>query len=423
MLLRFAVENFKSFSSAQEIVFASSALVDEGVDLIPFDGAPKGTILPAMVVYGANASGKSNLVGAIARMRDKVLNSHRQGKPKSNVSYDPFLLDNEFEDMSTKFDMDFVIDNVRYNYGFEFNGDQYTGEWLFSFPKKLPRMLFERSETGIEFGRHLKGRNSIIWELTRENSLFLSAATQNHHEELTKVAEFFEGISIQIPSDSSGAATSFLINRRDDGQIASEVIECLKELGTGVTGYRLKKDEYSDSEKKLSTKLLELLSEVLPNEADELAELPEQLNERREIQLSHKNVQGEDVYFDLSNESAGTRGLLASLPKVLKTLNAGGLIVFDELDLSLHTKAAEFVLKMFASKETNPHGAQLLATTHDTNLLDAGCLRRDQIWFTEKDAFGSTEIYPLTDISTRKSDNIERGYLQGRYGAIPVANH
>ena len=137
------------------------------------------------------------------------------------------------------------------------------------------------------------------------------------------------------------------------------------------------------------------------------------------FELAHKGRNGETVYFQLDWESAGTRWLLILLGLVFRALDNRAPIIVDDLDASLHTQAAEAVLGLFSSPKTNPKGAQIVATTHNTNLMDSSILRRDQIWFTEKDDSGATRLYPLTDIRTRKGDNIERGYLQDRYGATP----
>ena len=137
------------------------------------------------------------------------------------------------------------------------------------------------------------------------------------------------------------------------------------------------------------------------------------------IELGHRGRDGKPVYFDLDRESAGTRRLLVTLGFAFRALDEGTALVIDELDASLHTHASEAVLKLFCSPETNAKGAQLVATTHDTSLMATALLRRDQLWFSEKGADGATQLYPLSDIRTRKGDNIERGYLQGRYGAVP----
>ena len=140
------------------------------------------------------------------------------------------------------------------------------------------------------------------------------------------------------------------------------------------------------------------------------------------IELGHRSQEGKPVYLELTLESAGTRRLLLVLSLVYRALDEGTPLVIDELDASLHTLAGSAVLKLFCSPETNPKGAQLIATIHDTNLMDSSTLRRDQLWFAAKDADGATHLYPLTDIRTRGSDNFEKGYLQGRYGAVPTTD-
>ena len=139
--------------------------------------------------------------------------------------------------------------------------------------------------------------------------------------------------------------------------------------------------------------------------------------------LNSPGADGQSVFLKYSEESEGTRRLVDLLPAVYRALDVGSVLVVDELDASLHTRACELLLALFSSHVTNPKGAQMIATTHDTNLLHSSLLRRDQIWLTEKDHEGATHLYPLTDIRTRKTDNIARGYLQGRYGAIPFAGN
>lgn len=139
------------------------------------------------------------------------------------------------------------------------------------------------------------------------------------------------------------------------------------------------------------------------------------------LKLGHITSDGGTVYFTLDSESSGTRRLLLLLHHAFKALDQGSLLIVDELDTSLHTQACEAIIAPFSSRDTNPKGAQLVATTHDTNLLRSPMLRRDQIWFTEKDEGGATHLYPLSDFKVRKEDNLEKGYLQGRFGAIPFA--
>ena len=140
------------------------------------------------------------------------------------------------------------------------------------------------------------------------------------------------------------------------------------------------------------------------------------------IELGHRGADGDTFYLDLDSESAGTQRLLIVLSHMFSVLDNGGLLCIDELDASLHTNAVETLLKIFCSSDVNARGAQLIATTHDTNLINPAILRRDQQWFTEKDQSGATQLYSLSDFRTRKDDNFERDYREGRYGAIPSNN-
>jgi AAA15 family ATPase/GTPase len=169
--------------------------------------------------------------------------------------------------------------------------------------------------------------------------------------------------------------------------------------------------EFGELSKKLSVPLSDLVKKPIELPSGALAVL----------QIGHQGEDGEPIYFDLPQESEGTRRLIRLLLPVFKVLDAGTAMAVDELDASLHTQACELVIALFSSRQTNPKGAQLIATTHDTNLLRSSHLRRDQVWLTEKDSRGATHLYPLTDFRTRKGDNLARGYLQGRYGAIPFS--
>ena len=198
------------------------------------------------------------------------------------------------------------------------------------------------------------------------------------------------------------------------------VIRFLGEVGTGVVDYRREKTQVPDDVKSFQRELVELVGKFIdvPSEAFERGSDDRFMT----LKLAHRGEDGKFVYFELDRESAGTRRLLVVLSMVFRALDQGSLLVIDELDASLHTHACELVLKLFCVPKSNPKGAQLIATTHDTNLMMSTLLRRDQLWFTEKDVSGATHLYPLTDIRTRKGDNIEKGYLQGRYGAVPFAD-
>ena len=358
------------------------------------------------MIYGANASGKSNLVNAMGTLCGMVLLSQIKGEPGGGVPRHPFRLDEESPRSPSRFDIDFLVDGVRHHYGFEASDSVFESEWLYAFPKSHRQTLFQRTGDEFHFGRGLKGQNRVIAGLTRPNSLFVSAAAQNGHEQISRVFSYFRSLR----GDQNIAAPEEEVSERFTGkELDSRVIDFLGKIDTGVVDYRLSESELSEKDLGIPREAFALLKEISGPEPPKWAT----------IELAHRGRGDAPFYLDMERESAGTRRLLLVLDLAFRALDEGAPLFIDELDASLHSQAAEEVLKLFCSRESNPKGAQLIATTHDTNLLASSLLRRDEVWFTEKDIEGATRLYPLTDIRTRKGDNIEKGYLQGRYGGVP----
>ena len=414
MLLRFAVTNHLSICESQELSFAASSLKDRRDGLIDCEAVSSKSVLPAIVIYGANASGKSNILDAIATMKKFVLWSHTKGEPGGGLPRDAFKLDPACLRTPSKFELDFIIDGVRHHYGFEATDEVFAAEWLYTYPLSHPRKLFERDKGTFSFGRELKGQNQNIAGLTRPNSLFLSAAAQNGHEQLSRIYEYFKSIEIASSISIAGTEASAQFVR---DELDSRVIDFLNSINTGVVGYREKKIEIPEEAQEIRKELKAVLEKLSGGPIKIKPE--EEEGKYVAIELAHRDRKGESVYFDLDSESAGTRRLLIILSLVFQALDEGLPLCIDEVDASLHTVASEAVLKLFCLPTTNKKGAQLIATSHDTNLMSSDVLRRDQLWFTEKTPEGATELYPLTEIRTRKGDNIELGYLQGRFGALP----
>lgn len=413
MLLRFSVENFLSFREPIELLMTASSLKDDTSGLIRIENTTDTAVLSAALVYGANASGKSNLITALGAMRNTVLYSHSRGTPDGGTLHDPFALDPEYASRPSVFEIDFVRNGTRYRYGFEVNAKSFSKEWLYAFPNQRPQRLFVREDQNYTFGRALRGRNQTIADLTRPNSLFISAAAQNDHVDLTPIYTFFRDMRISDSLETRFIDEAYF--REND--VDPKTIEFLKSIGTGVATHRRKEVEVPEKLKIFQKGINELIKKTAEVPPDDFPLYDKQV----QIELGHLGKNGEFVFFDLGMESAGTRRLLVQLQQIYRALANGWLIVVDELDASVHTKVSELILELFSSPTVNTNGAQLVATIHDTNLLNSQRLRRDQIWFAEKDATGASVLFPLTDISTRKGDNIERGYLQGRFGAIPFA--
>ncbi len=414
MLIRFAVSNFLSIKAREEISFVASRLKEKRNAIADLPGMGSEALLPCAIIYGANASGKSNLLAAISFMRHQVLMSHSRNSPEGGLSIRKFLLDSKFEKMPTAVEVDFLFEGVRYEFGFEATEDGFTAEWLFSYPEGRRRKIYNRTDLGqISFGSSLKGQKQVISDLMRPNSLFISTAIQNNHDFLTKISKFFVGL-LTVDKLSVEEHTIDRVS-----EIDARTIGFLKAIGTGVVDYRQRSIEFEDDVASMIEELFQWADKHGPkNDAKSPIKRPER---REEIELAHVSTDGSQVFFRPSMESSGTRRLLVLLNSVFKALDDGLVVIVDELDASLHTHAIECIVELFANRTLNRKNAQLIAATHDTNLLNSEHLRRDEIWFSEKSRDGASKYYSLSDIRSRQHDDFESGYLQGRYGAIPYS--
>lgn len=419
MLLRFSVSNHLSIRDTQELSMVATSLKDRDEGLIDVPGMARTRAVPAAIVFGPNASGKSNLLLSLGFMREQVLSSHRSGGPETTIDRHAFALSARCKDEPTIVEADLIVDAVRYTYGFAATDTAFEREWLYAYPYGTRRKLFERtSPSEVEFGPALKGQRQIMKGLMRENSLYLSVAVQNQHELLSKLSTFFASIGF---SRNISISASDLRPLSDDKSLDQRAVEFIGLCGTGVNGFRSVAEELDDYSKTFRKQFANLIldSAPPPTDLDRERFLSLLLEDKQTVELAHVNDSGFSEYFAIDRESAGTRRLLHLLRGCFRALDNGTLMVIDEIDASLHTQICEAIVYLFSDPRINTKGAQLIATTHDTNLLRSEFLRRDQIWLTEKDQQGATELFSLADIKTRAEDNFELGYLQGRYGAVP----
>ncbi|QDU97817.1 AAA family ATPase [Lignipirellula cremea] len=398
MLIEFRVENYRSLRDEQAITFEASNVGDAN-DPRPRKVPGHDTaLLPAVVLYGANASGKSNVLYAMAFMRDTVQASQRFWEPEGGIPRSAFAWGDSAQSPSM-LEATFLVDETKYVYGFVVDDEVVKEEWLYSWPKNRKQVWLERDGMQFKFGEHLKGPNGSVKEVTRVNSLYLSAAAQQGHEQLTPIYAWFRGVSPwNVGGRIPNASRRFEIPRglnlavKQSDRSLERIQALLSAADFGIVGIRQEKFGL-DTSRHFSR-----------------------------FMLQHRS-NNEDAWLPLEDESDGTKTLFNLSPYLFDALDTGSLLLVDELESSLHPLLALAIVKMFNSPESNPLNAQLLFTTHDTNLLSPVVgeppFRRDQIWFTEKDDNGASNLYPLTDFKPRNSENIERGYLQGRYGAIP----
>jgi uncharacterized protein len=409
MLLKFRFSNFRSFRTEQELSLIASRPAGAGDGVFSPPGLTE-RVLPSAAIYGANASGKTAVIRAFEFLTNAVKLSHSQWLPDQPVPVEPFVGDDRA--LPSEFSVDFLLGGVRYQYGFAANSQAILREWLYVYPKGKRQLWFKRAEGApISFGTKMPGENKIIEGLVRKNSLFLSAAAQNNHEALSPVYTWFsQSISFVVGhlalwgrAIHAESVAEFCQEETDKATIA----QLLTQADLGIAELIVKETPWPE----IGKKVVETIRTKWPS----VASLPET---HKVIRLLH-NVGNRMIPFEVEQESNGTRTYLALLGPVVSVLKNGGVLWIDELDTSLHPLMAIQITRLFDSPTSNPHSAQLIFNTHDTNLLRSGHLRRDQIWFTEKDSIGTSHLYPLTDFKPRRQENLENGYLQGRYGATP----
>jgi AAA15 family ATPase/GTPase len=416
MLIRFGCSNYKSIFAYQELIFTASTLKDSQSDLIENTGVPE-HILPCIALYGANASGKTNMIKALQFFSHFIRTSYREAAPHG-INRPIFKLNQAAKIQASEFDIDFIFGNKHYHYGYKINDEVVLEEWLFSYAyenRKSRTVLFHRSieeVTEYKFSKHLKGENRVIAKLTRANSLYLSTAAQSNHDLLSEIYNYFR--SNFLYRFNQLLESPIVATRLKEYGTIEQVNNFLKNSGTGIQGIELKIKERDGDELKILDKFQEIFKDTLGDISKDL-----DFKNSDAIELAHKDQSGVLIPFDLEDESLGTKAMIALLAPVFKVLNIGGIFVVDEIESSLHVLLTIQVVKLFSHKETNPKGAQLIFTTHETNILCSNILRRDQIWFSEKNFEGETIIAPLTDYELRATDNFQKGYLEGRFGAIP----
>lgn len=421
MLLRFGVENHKSIRNYQELLLTASHFKENAESLLS-TGDSRIKAVPVAAIYGANASGKSTLLDAMRFLQSAVQYSHSRGDATGGTTYSPFALDDVSKSHPSRYDIDIEIEETRFHYGFVLDGEKINEEWLFAIPlnksRKTRQTWFHRVDDGspIYFGKELKGENKLIEKIVRGNSLFLSAAAQNAHPQLLKIYDFLIS-NIRILRTNNlfsplGRDVANFFQKNSD--LEAKAVEFMSVADTGISGITYQNEEQDERLKNFVEDFNNFLKRYSIPSADDSKDSP-----RREASFMHRGVDGKEYKLDINSESEGTKAILSAIGPMLLTLKSGGVLVIDELSNSLHPLMSRKLVGLFSDPTINIGNAQLIFSTHDTNLLCEGTFRRDQIWFAEKDREGATHFFPLTEIEVDRRDNLEKGYLQGRFGAIP----
>ena len=416
MLVEFRVGNYRSFREEQTLSLVASKdteLDDNCVD------QGKLRLLKAVGIYGPNASGKSNLIKALSTMQQMIIT---QAGPGEKLPVTPFKLDDKYSKEPSSFEVTFYHGEVRYQYGFTATSERVCDEWLCAYPEGYAQTWFERKfnkktgKTNWDWkSKKLKGERENLKDKTRDNVLFLSVGAIWNNKQLTNVYEWFsEKLRIIIPSERTPIITIDMLKSTEEEKKWKKfshtyINNMMQRADFGIHGINIREEEVDIEEVEFPPDTPEeIRNKILRNLATR-------------VEFIHRaEPTGKDIHFSPLEESDGTRRFFELAGPWLLAILEGMTLLVDEIEASLHPHLVQQLIKFIQNTEISESGAQLVFATHDTTLLDPELFRRDQIWFTEKNEHSSTRLSPLSDYKPRKGEAMQKGYLAGRYGAIPI---
>ena len=401
MLVEFAVANFRSIKDEVRLSLVAAAdkrLADSNVAVKELaHGVRPIRLLRSAAIYGANASGKTNLLRGLRAMQDIVLSSSGN---LEELPVTPFRFDPGCHTKPSWFEVVCIADNVRYQYGFSATRQEVIDEWLYSWPSGRMQVWFHRSRGATPgtstwtLGGKLAGDRQVWRRATRARALFLSTAVMLNSEQLQPLYHWFRDC-LRVIVGYREVSPRFSLQYCSESD-RSDIVDFLAASDLAVTDVRIEERRSS------------------PDAAESTD------GTAVDVFLQHQPDSGEPADFDISEESDGTRKMFALAGPWIDSLSRGNVIVLDELHDNLHPELVRFLVGQFHDSAANRHGAQLIFSTHDTSILDQDLLRRDQIWLCGRDKRLETSVVPLSDFRIRDGDdNLERAYRAGRFGALP----
>lgn len=425
MLIEFSVENHRAFREKQTFTMVASGsaeradnvhVLDTGMSAVP-------AVLSESCVFGANGSGKSSLLDAMQFMRHLVLNSFHK-KSDKRPDAEPFKFHSEWRKKPSEFEVVFFHDDSIYQYGFSIDHVRVLEEWLFVRPKKTQRerQIFTRiyddendQYTWEMNAEHLKGQRESWKDATREDALFLSTAVHMNANVLEVPFEWFRKFWRFLGSDTMRSINITDRRMKKEGW-KQRIQNFMAEADIHFCDLRV-------TERDVPANVLamaEALMKATDDSEDQSSESSESLSPKMiEISTVRKDETGDDIELPMDEESSGTQALFNLAAPILDVLDNGYVLFVDELNTNLHPLAFQHLVSLFAGSATNPHGAQLIFTTHDTSVADQECMARDQIWLVEKGNDLAAKLIPLSDFKERDAKGFQKKYLDGRFGGIP----
>jgi len=415
MLIEFKVTNFRSINTTQTLSMVAASVKEANLtdNIFSSEIEDLQNLVKSVAIYGANAAGKSNLIDAMDFVQSFVIDSAKEKQAGEKIDIVPFLLDEVNPSLPSEFELSFVVEEILYEYGFALNNEQVIHEWLFAYPQEgKPQRWFERiydeeiNEYDWDLNEVKLTERCKDWqEVTRNNALFLSTAVTWNSTKLKPILSWFSENLLVFTVRRRVLSTFTADFCKDSKNNKQRILEFLQAADLNIVDFELEEKKITEYD--------------LPNVNDEIKE--ELLGKTlKQLHFLHRvNKTDKLIPFPAEFESRGTKRLFAFAGLLSYILDNGMVLFIDELDSSLHPNMVRFIVKLIHNPKLNQHNAQIVFTTHDSSILDNNLLRRDQVWFVEKDKYQSTQLYPLTDFKPRPNESLQKGYLEGRYGALP----
>jgi len=419
MLLEFTVKNYLSFKDEVTLsMYAQPGITGhEKYNL----GSVRGLqVLKTAVVYGANASGKSNLLSkAIGFMKHFVVSSLEHKVEKNQrIEVESFKFNTDTVNAPSEFEMVFIYQDIYYRYGFALDTKRIHREWLYYAPDEEEIKLFDRTFANgmytVDLGETFEeGRLAVEKQAIREDALLLRVVSSFNGQISRIVMDWFTNHLNVLLATKEETFEGFTYSKlENDPSFRPDIKRFLEVADTAIEDIELAKVTENDIPKHLPEELRELILSKAKMVAT-----------KHTVRDASGNVAGSVLLNLAQHESEGTQKLFALSGPIIETLRQGETLIVDELDSKLHPIMMRFIINLFNSPASNPHHAQLIFAAHDTNLLSPRFFRKDQLWFTEKDLYGATDLYSLADYQLAddltEEDAYQRDYFQGKYGAVP----
>lgn len=423
MLIEFKFGNFRSFRDEAVLSMEAMGLGRLKNCLISYNSMK---LIPSVAIYGKNGGGKSNIIRAFWLAVQFIKNAQRTQHENAKIPVKPFLLNDYSKDEPTFFEFTYVLDNVKYIYGFSATKEKIFSEYLYHSPKGQKATVFTRTEQKFTFTEE-KAKRKLISEAVAPNQLFFSVACTMNDADCMRAMKWFRDY-VFFSRDYADIPEQLLEYSNDKNMLAAiSGYAKAADLGIEKMEFEFKDEVVKDfeSEKNIPEEIRFALTAFMQNlkENSNISEIDLQKSEVRATSYHNginKNGIKTSFTLDLSDESDGTRKLMSIAPAIESVLNNGGIVLVDELEKELHPMLVNYIVAKFQSKTSNPNGAQLIFTTHNTELLNMELMRKDQLYFADINRNdGASELYSIGDFTTKTADNIRKGYLAGKYGATP----